>query len=919
MTTGLTSGPRSRGDVTNVGSGLSRGPSRNKRKIYSPIPTGEWPAPNSTLDLDFINNRSYINGYGQGAVMDKLTYAYGSGTGGQPQTMFNSSGNLSFAPHNLVNYSENFTAVSGIWLTSTLTLSLAMGAAPDGSNAWRITDTVAASAHQIYNYSQFVNFGLGNYVISCYLKQGATPFTWVQLQGCGLGSTGYCNFNISTGAVGNYGSAVSSPNIVSVGNGWWRCSFVILNVNPGTATPQFYIALTNDTNPSSASLSYTGTATKSVLAWGPQVEMSFTTTPSQYFNTSASGGNQYSPRFDYSPYKEYFNACQNSQYYGGGGWTSGAMASATDFAITAPDGTLTGIQITENTSNANHAVSIPYGTMSTNTRFIYSMFVQAGTCTTCQLSLGSFAILNGYQIWANFNLSNGTVGTVGSSVTNATITSYPNSWYRISITFNGPFGGGQNIQISMTTSASAAALQSYTGTSRYMYIWGAQIEYYRLNLLLPSQSVLGNPTTPQPYIANTNGVETQGAAKVVIVDPTITTLTLRGMFFDSGSSTNYALQSNQFTVSPWTTSNLTVTANNATGPDGIANSATLITATANNAYIMQNIATYVASGRSSIYVKSVSGSGSAYLSSMRVNSGTYPLSTTNWTRLSLARVAYTANYTQTASTTVNLNVPLHGMISGDSIDVPTTTGNITSGLYSITVVDANNVTITVATSGTTSGTVQIVSNYFRLVLPLNGDQILIYGAQYETGGSSESSYMPTIGSTASRSYETLAVPTYYAQTMFNQSKGTVYLEHFGLAGLNQGGSSFVSFVRDSFTNDNLVLRAIGSATVSLYSLYNNGVNQDLNGLPQPLRYSEKNRMAMSWSIKRLNAIYNDVPNPPVNTYAANQFGDFALALTSMQQLVFGTSNPYIAAGWYQRVVLYPTDMNQAQLTDLTNQ
>lgn len=64
-------------DLTKRGADLSRGPNINHK--LAPAPWSEtWPAPGSTVDLDFTNNRSWVRGSGQGGAMDALTYSRAS-------------------------------------------------------------------------------------------------------------------------------------------------------------------------------------------------------------------------------------------------------------------------------------------------------------------------------------------------------------------------------------------------------------------------------------------------------------------------------------------------------------------------------------------------------------------------------------------------------------------------------------------------------------------------------------------------------------------------------------------------------------------------------------------------------------------------------------------------------------------------
>lgn len=76
MTAGLIQGPR-KGYDASVGSGLIRGP-KEDRLLKTASWSNTWPMPQSTLDLDFVNNRGWVRGVGQGGVMDAITFTRAS-------------------------------------------------------------------------------------------------------------------------------------------------------------------------------------------------------------------------------------------------------------------------------------------------------------------------------------------------------------------------------------------------------------------------------------------------------------------------------------------------------------------------------------------------------------------------------------------------------------------------------------------------------------------------------------------------------------------------------------------------------------------------------------------------------------------------------------------------------------------------
>lgn len=120
--------------------------------------------------------------------------------------------------------------------------------------------------------------------------------------------------------------------------------------------------------------------------------------------------------------------------------------------------------------------------------------------------------------------------------------------------------------------------------------------------------------------------------------------------------TNLGLHSNDGTNAAWTKSNCTA-AKTATGPDGVANSATTLTATAGNATCLQSITSASATRANSVWLKRRTGTGNI---DMTVDGGTgwtTKTITTSWARYEITQAAVT-----------NPNFGLRIVTSGDAVD-----------------------------------------------------------------------------------------------------------------------------------------------------------------------------------------------------------------------------------------------------------
>jgi hypothetical protein len=141
-------------------------------------------------------------------------------------------------------------------------------------------------------------------------------------------------------------------------------------------------------------------------------------------------------------------------------------------STTAPNGTNTADTFIEDSTTSFKFIINPasiYGTLGET--YTVSIYAKANTLSTIQLTYSSAEFNNNY---ANFNLSNGSIGTY--SGVQPTITSVGNGWYRCSMTNTMTSSGSIRSFVILTNSSSAPRAQSYLGTGKSVYIWGAQLE-----------------------------------------------------------------------------------------------------------------------------------------------------------------------------------------------------------------------------------------------------------------------------------------------------------------------------------------------------------------------------------------------------------------------------------------------------------
>lgn len=244
--------------------------------------------------------------------------------------------------------------------------------------------------------------------------------------------------------------------------------------------------------------SFSLTATERVL---PKLALDFTTAnldsrvtftrttdathPATYVNSSGyvTSATNNQPRFDYSSSsvgtckgllieESRTNITTYSEDLGSNNWAK-FNATVTQDATNAPSNLQTADKLIEdNTLNTHYTRQV---IALSNATYSYSVFLKAGERTLARIGMTDLATGDAY---VDVNLSNGILSsttTSGSwSNTSATITAYPNSWYRVTITSTK--GGGTYLAnyVFLMSDASTTNYQG-NGTSG-LYVWGIQLE-----------------------------------------------------------------------------------------------------------------------------------------------------------------------------------------------------------------------------------------------------------------------------------------------------------------------------------------------------------------------------------------------------------------------------------------------------------
>lgn len=396
------------------------------------------------------------------------------------------------AEENLFRQSQDFTDVT-YWITNSASVSYTANTtvAPDGTTT---ADTMTASV------GTGTRFGSGNatngittglvYTASLFVKAGTDTVVQLLFPTAQFGSDAYANFDLSAGTVGSVGASATAT-ISSAGGTWYRCSITATATASSTASIGVGFAFTGNNSSATRLPSITAAGTETLILWGAQLEQrssatSYTATTTQSITnyipvllTAATNA----PRFDHNPTtgeslgllieESRTNLLTYSAEFDNAAWGK-TRSSITSNTIVAPDGTLTGDKLVEDTTASNtHQTQRAVGAGSV-TPYSFSVYMKAG-----ERARGSLVLVNatGSASFNGFDLSSGTlIGSPSVSLftaASASIAAAGNGWYRCTLTATPNDTSTLNVAIRLSDGSSPI----YTGDGYSgIYIWGAQLE-----------------------------------------------------------------------------------------------------------------------------------------------------------------------------------------------------------------------------------------------------------------------------------------------------------------------------------------------------------------------------------------------------------------------------------------------------------
>jgi hypothetical protein len=353
-------------------------------------------------------------------------------------------------------------------------------------------------------------------------------------------------------------------------------------------------------------------------------------------------------------------------------WSKGS-SSITSNTTTAPNGTLTADTFTADGTLANHRLQQGLTTV-TGTAYSTSFYLKKNTNNFAQI----YYLAAGFtsNAFANFDLNNGVVGTIGAGTT-ATIQDVGNGWYRCTITVTaGSSSASAGANVSIVTSATSARSES-NSLNTSIFVWGAQlVEGTSARDYLRTETRLNIPRIDYSL----------GVCPNILLEP---------------QRTNFGIQSEDLSSAAWFKgTGVTITADSAISPSGIQNADRVIGAIGTGTWGSANTLGSATSSLSSntlytatIYLRSSSSSSQVTLRLRDQTTGNETTLlcnlTTSWQRFEISR---TTGASTTALAVVLTNATADFFAWGRQMEqgayatsyIPTTTASVTRNADSIT-------------------------------------------------------------------------------------------------------------------------------------------------------------------------------------------------------------------------------------------
>jgi hypothetical protein len=579
------------------------------------------PSVQPTLDLNFAETRSLpsevtfsrdsIGSFVNKLGLLELAPANQPRFDHNPDTMESLGLLVEESRQNLLQYSENFD--NSYWTKFNASIQADLEIAPDGTRtADGISDNTTSDVHACrVNLTKAAS--ATTYTASVFAKAANSDKIFLSVSDGGTTNRAYVIYNLITlqnlesSTTGTF--SAPSFNIQQFPNGWCRVS---LTVRTGTeAGIQYQIR----TLGAAINTTYVGSGDLRLYIWGAQLEVgSFPTSyiPSTNSLTSRSSSASYIDsdglikyaannvaRSNYRADKLQLapkllleesrqNLLQYSENFDNSAWDKTRSRILADVEI-APDGTLTGDKLVEDTSTNTHFVAFTSLSVTAGTFYSISCFVKASERT--DIFLGVAGVGFNTSTGAYFNLLSETPGLITDNASNPIIQRFSNDWYKVSCTVVAQATGSASFRIHSSIGASAGNF-SYTGDGvSGLYIWGAQLEVGSYpTSYIPSANSFTSRASSASFV-DSDGLIKLAATNVARQNYRAGRLDLAPKLLLEESRQNLFQYSENFDNAGWTKSGCSIQADLEIAPDGTRTADKLVqgTSSGDNSISFSNI------------------------------------------------------------------------------------------------------------------------------------------------------------------------------------------------------------------------------------------------------------------------------------------------------------------------------------------
>lgn len=421
-----------------------------------------WDSKVAPLALNFADGTNTLD--------SRITFSRSSNA-----TVTDSNGNIVFAPHNLVTFSEQFD--NAIWSKGNTTVSSNVAIAPNGTTTADklVEDTTAGVNHQLTLASAA---GLDRAIrrsISIYIKADGRSIVRIQDNAFSSNFTrGFFNLSTKTAYTTQSGNGVASDAVITdVGNGWFRCSYTSTpNTTSGGSSDITYAMC--DTGENTA---YTGNGVSGVFLWGAQLNVG---SLQPYYPTTVKNLLGFSEAFENAAWTKSNSFIQTnlltfSEQFDNAAWAKTSVTISPN-VITAPNNTMTMDRFVPSSGTTSPSITESF-TAVVNTSYTLSVYVKADSSNKFLMLQFDGDIWNSVssserpRIW--FDPTNGQI-TATQRVTGSGVQDVGNGIYRVYLTAFCSTGAASNARIAMQSVSGSTSGYTGDGTSG-IYIWGAQL------------------------------------------------------------------------------------------------------------------------------------------------------------------------------------------------------------------------------------------------------------------------------------------------------------------------------------------------------------------------------------------------------------------------------------------------------------